>query len=111
MMDLDGWHADESRYNREALGKPEKSAEGQKPAELLPGMLFRLRAGMPLKHMTWGQFRMFYAKRHDFLTSVSLQNGKLSIRWPLLICDRPSSHAGPKETSCTSKTPSPSPFR
>ncbi|OCF36409.1 hypothetical protein I316_01658 [Kwoniella heveanensis BCC8398] len=67
LTDLDGWHSDETRYKREALGIPDDAAEADK-TETLPGMLFKPKAGDEIRPMAWQQFRNFYAKCHNVLT-------------------------------------------
>ena len=70
MVDLDAWHSDEARYKREALGLPDTLPEAEVP-KLLPGMMFKARAGAELSPMNWQQFRNFFAKCHHTLAKVS----------------------------------------
>ncbi|KAK8869600.1 hypothetical protein IAR55_000167 [Kwoniella newhampshirensis] len=64
LTDLDGWHQDEQKYRKEALGFT-GSDDGATP---LPGMLFRPRAGDDMRPMSWQEFRNFYAKCHNVLS-------------------------------------------
>ena len=68
MADLDGWHQDEAKYRREALGL-DREGQGEDAKEL-PGMMFRSKSTSPLAAMKWSQFRDFYAKAHTTLTKA-----------------------------------------
>ena len=71
MADLDVWHQDESRYNREALGISDQAMEDAEQKQL-PGMMFRPKSNAVMNPMSWLQFRNFYAKCHNTLTTVRL---------------------------------------
>lgn len=71
MTDLDLWHADEQRYQREAIGLPEKPVEGEEP-KTLPGMFVKGKNQVQEKPMAWTTFRNFYVMRfHNPLLDVS----------------------------------------
>ncbi|KAI9637923.1 transcription factor/nuclear export subunit protein 2-domain-containing protein [Dioszegia hungarica] len=61
MSDLDAWHADEDRYRREAIGRPDGAADDD--SKCLPGMLVKGKNQEHERPMTWSTFRNFYAAR------------------------------------------------
>jgi THO complex subunit 2 len=73
MTDLDAWHADEDRYRREAIGRPDGAAEDD--SKCLPGMLVKGKNQEHERPMTWSTFRNFYAARfHTPMLEVSLRS-------------------------------------
>ncbi|WWC89783.1 uncharacterized protein L201_004709 [Kwoniella dendrophila CBS 6074] len=76
LTDLDSWHRDEKKYKVEALGLPEndqypqKQEEGKEEPKTLPGMTFRRGTGAPLRPMKWHEFKNYYAKCHNALTTA-----------------------------------------
>ena len=70
MSDLDAWHADEDRYRREAIGRPDGAADDD--SKCLPGMLVKGKNQEHERPMTWSTFRNFYAARfHTPMLEVS----------------------------------------
>jgi hypothetical protein len=71
LVDLDGWHNDQKKYEREGLGK---TSDSDSSATQLPGMMFRNRAADDYRLMTWPTFRIFnMTKLHGALFRVRPQ--------------------------------------
>lgn len=62
MKDVDVWHGDEAKYQKEAIGMPDMVVEGEEPKSL-PGMMVKGKQQTQEKPMSWTQFRNFYATR------------------------------------------------
>lgn len=101
LVDVDSWHKDEKKYEREALGKVDDTS---KPT--LSGMLYQPKANLEPRHMIWTGFRTLVFKFHTGLFKVSYFSALLKKALEVLYLTwfRQSSHVGSRKTLCTSKT-------
>lgn len=72
LVDLDAWHKDQKKYEREGLGKVD-GADGNGES-VLPGMLYKPTAGNEFRPMAWSGLRTYVYKLHAGLFKVSLHD-------------------------------------